>query len=102
MKIRIALLVACLCWAAVAQQQTARPSEAGHIANNVVFMSPGDKFGVNLAGASDGTALSITEESNLKKADLVLSLRQQKGMMLFTIENRTLAGLRSGYEGSEA
>ena len=62
MKTQIALLVACLCWAAVAQQQTALPSETGHIANNVVFMSPGDKFGVNLAGAADGTALSITEE----------------------------------------
>jgi len=89
MKIRIALLVACLCWAAVAQQQTAPPSETGHIANNVVFMSPGDKFGVNLGGASDGTALSVTEEPNLKKADLVLSFRQEKRMMLFTIENRT-------------
>jgi len=52
-------------------------------------MSPGDKFGVSLAGAADGTALSITEEHNLKKADLVLSFRQGKGMMLFTIENRT-------------
>src|SRR2546427_12416208 len=89
MKTRIALLVACLCWAAVAQQQTTPPSETGHIANNVVFMSSGDKFGVNLAGAADGTALSITEAPNLKKANLVLSFRQQKGMMLFTIENRT-------------
>ena len=52
-------------------------------------MSSGDKFGVNLAGAADGTALSITEAPNLKKANLVLSFRQQKGMMLFTIENRT-------------
>ena len=89
MKTRIALLVACLCWTAVAQQQTAPPSETGHVANNVVFMSPGDKFGVNLAGAADGTTLSITEEPNLKKANLVISFRQEKGMMLFTIENRT-------------
>ena len=89
MKTRIALLVACLCWAAVAQQQTAPSYGTGHIANNVVFMSPGDKFGVNLAGAADGTVLSITEEPNLKKASLVLSFGQEKGMMLFTIENRT-------------
>jgi len=89
MKTRIVLLVACLCWAAVAQQQTNPSSETGHIANNVVFMSPGDKFGVNLAGAADGMALSITEEPNLQKANLVLSFRQEKGMMLFTIENRT-------------
>jgi len=52
-------------------------------------MSPGDKFGVNLAGAAEGTALSISEEPNLKKADLVFSFRQEKKMMLFTIENRT-------------
>src|SRR6266576_5321800 len=89
MKTRIALLVACLCWTAVTQQQTAPPSETGHVANNVVFMSPGDKFGVNLAGAADGTTLSITEEPNLKKANLVISFRQEKGMVLFTIENRT-------------
>jgi hypothetical protein len=89
MKTRIALLVACLFWAAVAQQQTALPSETGHIANNVVFMSPGDKLGVNLAGAADGTALSITEEPDLKKANLVLNFRKEMGMMLFTIENRT-------------
>jgi hypothetical protein len=89
MKTRIALLVAGLCWAAIAQQQTIPRSEAGHIANNVVFMSSGDNFGVNLAGAADGTALSITEEPNLKKASLVLSFRQEKGMMLFMIENRT-------------
>lgn len=66
MKARIALLVGCLCWSALGQQQTAPPSETGHIGNNVVFMSPGDKFGVNLAGAADGMALSITEEPNLK------------------------------------
>ena len=89
MKTRIALLVACLWSAAVAQQQTASPSETGHITNNVVFMSPGEKFGANLAGAADGTALSITEEPDRKKANLELSFRQEKGMMLFTIENRT-------------
>jgi hypothetical protein len=89
MKTRIALLSACLCCAALAQQQTVPPSEAGHIVNNVVFMSPGDEIGVNLAGAADGTALSITEDRNPKKANLVLRLKQQKGMMLFTIQNRT-------------
>jgi hypothetical protein len=89
MKTRIALVLACLCSAAVAQQQSAAPSETGHIGNNVVFMSPGEKFGVNLAGAADGTALSITEEPNLKKANLVLNFRQEMGTMLFTIENRT-------------
>ena len=89
MKTRNALLVACLCWASVAQQQTTPPSETSHIANNVVFMSPGDKFGVNLAGTEDGTALSVTDEPNLKNANLVLSFRQEKGIMLFTIENRT-------------
>jgi len=89
MKTRIAPLVASLFWATVAQPQTVPPSETGRIANNVVFMSPGDNFGVNLAGAADGTALSITEEPNLKKANLVLSFRQEKGMMLFTIQNRT-------------
>ena len=89
MKTRIALLVACLCWAAVAQQQTTPPSEKGHIANNVVFMSPGDKFGVNLTGASDGTLLSITEETDLNKANLILSFRHETELMLFTIDNRT-------------
>jgi hypothetical protein len=44
---------------------------------------------VNLDEAADKTALSITEEPNLKKANLVLSFKQEKGMMLFTIENRT-------------
>ena len=88
MKNRAILLLACLCWAALAQNQTAPPSEPGHIANNVVFMCPGDKFGVNLAGAANGTVLSITEEPDLKKADLILSFKQEKGMMLFTIENR--------------
>jgi hypothetical protein len=88
-KIRIALLVGCLCWCALGQQQTAPPSETDHIANNVVFMYPGDKFGVNLAGAADGIALSLSEEPDLKKANLVLSFQQMKGMMLFTIENGT-------------
>jgi hypothetical protein len=73
----------------MAQQQTAPLSETGHIANNVVLMSAGEKFGLKLAGAADGTALSITEEPNLKKANLVLNFRQEKAMMLFTIENRT-------------
>ncbi|HVP42189.1 MAG TPA: hypothetical protein VMS96_02090, partial [Terriglobales bacterium] len=86
MKTPIALLIACLYCSALAQQQTAPPSETGHIANNVVFVSPGDKFGVNLAGAADGTPLSITDEPDRKRASLVLSFRQEKGMMLFTIE----------------
>jgi hypothetical protein len=85
MKTRIGLLVACLCWAAVAQQPTVPPTETGHIANNVVFMSPGDKFGVNLAVAADGTPLSITKESDVKKANLVLSFKQEKGIMLLTM-----------------
>jgi hypothetical protein len=89
MKTRIALLIACLCCAARAQQQTAPPSETGHIVNNVVFMARGEKIGLNLAGAADGTALSITEEPNPKTANLVLSFKQEKGMMLFTIQNRT-------------
>jgi hypothetical protein len=89
MRTRIALLIACLCGAALAQQQAAPPSETGHIVNNVVFMSPGEKIGVNLAGAADGTALSITEDANPKNANLVLSFKQEKGMMLFTIQNRT-------------
>jgi hypothetical protein len=89
MKSRIVLLIACLCCAVLAQQQTAPPSETGHIVNNVVFMSPGGKIGVNLAGAADGTALSITEEPNPKKANLVLSFKKEKGLMLFTIQNRT-------------
>ncbi|HEY6968442.1 MAG TPA: hypothetical protein VJA94_04495 [Candidatus Angelobacter sp.] len=89
MEIRIALLVGCLCWSALGQEQTAPRSETGPIANNVVLMSPGDKFGVNLAGAADGLVLSITEEPDLKKANLVLSFKQENGMMLFTIANRT-------------
>jgi hypothetical protein len=89
MKTRIALLLAVLCSAAVAQQQNAPPSETVRIANNVVLMSPGEKFGLNLVGAADGTALSITEQPNLKKANLVVSFRQEKRIMLFTIENRT-------------
>jgi hypothetical protein len=89
MKTRIALLIACLCCAALAQQQTAPPPEVGHIVNNVVFMSPGEQIGVNIAGVADGTALSVTEESNSKKANLVLSFKQEKGMVLFTIQNRS-------------
>jgi hypothetical protein len=52
-------------------------------------MSRGEKIGLNLAGTADGTALSITEEPSPKKANLVLSFKQEKGIMLFTIENRT-------------
>jgi hypothetical protein len=89
MKTRIALLVACLLGAAVAQHQTAPSSVTGHIANDVVFMSPGDKFGVNLAGAAAGAPLGISEESDLKRASLVLSFKQEKKIMLLTIENRT-------------
>jgi hypothetical protein len=89
MTTRILLLVGCLCWPALGQQQTTPPAQTGHIANNVVFMQPGDKFGVNLAAAADGMPLSITEEADLKNANLVLSFSQEKGMMLLTIENRT-------------
>jgi hypothetical protein len=39
--------------------------------------------------AVDGTALSITEEPILKKSEPRTQLRREKGMMLFTIENRT-------------
>jgi hypothetical protein len=52
-------------------------------------MSPGEKIGANLAGEADGTALSITGEPNPKKANLVLSFKQEKRTMLFTIQNRT-------------
>lgn len=89
MKIRIALLTACLCCPALAQQQTAPPSETGRISNGIVFVSPRDKFGLNLAGTADGSPLGITEEPDLKKANLVISLKQEKGMILFTIQNRT-------------
>lgn len=88
MTTRTLLLVGCLCWPALGQQQANRPAQTGHIANNVVFMQPGDKFGVNLAEAADGVSLSITEEADLKNASLVLSFRQEKKMMLLTIENR--------------
>src|SRR5256885_16539300 len=92
MRTRIALrtevLIACFCCAALAQQQ-APPFETGHIVNNVVFVFPGEKIGVNLAGAADGTALNITEDANPTQANLVLSFKQEKGMMLFTIQNRT-------------
>jgi|SRR5215472_2100442 len=88
MQNRIALLVVFLSWAALAQKQI-DPSRQGHVASNVVFMSPRDEFGVNVGEAADGTALSITEESDPKKANLVVSFKQEKGMMLFTIENRT-------------
>ncbi len=64
-------------------------SQTGPIANNVVFIQPGDKFGANLAAAADGMPLSITEGADLKNANLVLSFSQEKGMMLLTIENRT-------------
>jgi len=89
MKTRSALLVACLCCAALAQEQTASPLGTGHIVNNVVFVSPGEEIGLTLGGAANGTALSITEEPNPKKANLVLSFKQEKRMMLFTIQNRT-------------
>jgi len=98
------MLIACLCCAALAQQQTAPPFETGHVVNNVVFMSPGEKIGVNLAGAADGTAQSITEEPNPEKANLVLSFKQEKGMMLLTIQNRTKYWLtyEAGIRGSKA
>lgn len=89
MKTRIALLITCICCVALAQQQNDPPSAAGRIVNNVLFVSPGDKIGVDLAGAVDGTALSVTESPALKKANLVLTFKQEKGMMLFTIQNRT-------------
>jgi hypothetical protein len=89
MKAGIALLTVGLCCAVLAQPQTAPPPETGHITNNVVFMSPVEKIGLNLNGSAEGTALSVTEESNPKKANLVLSFKQEKGLMLFTIQNRT-------------
>ena len=89
MRSRIALLVTCLCCVALAQQQNDPPSVAGRIVNNVLFMSPGGKIGVDLAGAVDGSTLSITESPDPKKANLVLTFKQEKGMMLFTIQNRT-------------
>ena len=90
MKTWIGLLVACLCWSAWGQQQSASTSETGHVTNNVVFISPGEQFGVNLAGAAEGMPLSVSEEPDPKKANLVLRFRQEKGgMTLFTIENRT-------------
>lgn len=89
MKTRIALLITCLCCVALAQQQNDPPSAAGRIVNNVLFMSPGDKIGVDLGGAVDGTTLSITESPDPKKANLVLTFKQEKGMTFFTIQNRT-------------
>ena len=87
MKTRIVLLITCLCCVALAQQQ--KPSAAGRIVNNVLFLSPGNKIGADLAGAVDGTTLSITESPDPKKANLVLTFKQEKGMMFFTIQNRT-------------
>ena len=89
MKSRIVFLIPCLCCTALAQQPAAPPAQTGHIVNNVVFMSPGEKIAVNLAGPADGTALSVTEEPDAKKATLLLSFEREKGMMLFTIQNRT-------------
>ena len=89
MKTRIALLITCICCVALAQPQNDPPSAAGRIVNNVLFVSPGDKIGVDLAGAVDGTTLSVTESPAPKKANLVLTFKQEKGMMLFTIQNRT-------------
>jgi len=90
MKPRIGLLVVCLCWSALGQKQyAAAGSEARHVLNNVVFISPEEKFGVNLAATAEGMPLTISEEPDPKKANLVLSFKQEKGMMLFTIENRT-------------
>jgi hypothetical protein len=90
MKTRIGLLVACLCWSAWGQQQSAPTSETAHVTNNVVFISPGEQFGINLVGATEGMPLGVSEEPDPKKANLVLRFSQEKGgMMLFTIENRT-------------
>lgn len=83
------LVAAPLCWAAMAQQQTAPLSKTNHVANDVVFMSAGDKFALNLAGAADGTPLSIAEEPDLEKANLELSFERKGGIMLLIIENRT-------------
>jgi hypothetical protein len=87
MKSRIALLVVCLCCAAA--QQQIDPSQTTHIKNNVVFMFPGDKFGLDLGESAGTAALNISEEPNLEKASVVLGFKQEKGMMLLTIENRT-------------
>jgi hypothetical protein len=89
MKTRIALLIMCICCVALAQQQKDPPSAVGRIVNNVLFLSPGDKIGVDLDGAADGTTLNITESREPKKANLVLTFKQEKGMMFFTIQNRT-------------
>ena len=52
-------------------------------------MSPGDQTGLNFAGPADGTILSISEEPDLKKAELVLAFTRDKGMMLLSLQNRT-------------
>ena len=79
MKTWIGLLVACLCLTALGQQESARARETSHVANNVVFMSPGEKFGVNLAGAGEGMGLRVTEEPDVKKANLRLRFTQERG-----------------------
>ena len=90
MKSRVGLLVVCVCSCVLGQQQSTPTPETARVANNVVFISPAEKFGVNLAVEGAEMPLNVSEEPDLKKANLVLSFKQEKGkMMLFTIENRT-------------
>lgn len=74
---------------AVPQQPPAPAELEPRVADNSIFVSPGDRFGVNLAGPADGTAVNITYQPDLKKADLVLGFKKEKKMMLLTVENRT-------------
>src|SRR5262245_59776828 len=84
------------CGALPQQQPSPSSSEPVHVADNNVFVVPGDKYGVNLSGPADGTSTNVTYQPELPKADLVFTFKRERGMMLLTIENR--AGHWLSYE----
>lgn len=97
MKLVIGMVMfAWLCSGTLAQQQLSSPSESAHVEDNNVYVFPGNKCGVNLTGIADGTSVNVSFQPDLKKADLVLTFKKEREMMLLTIENR--AGHWVSYE----
>jgi hypothetical protein len=81
-------MFAWFCCGALPQQQPSSPSESSHVADNNVYVFPGDKCGVNLTGSADGTSVNVSYQPDLKKADLVLTFKKERKLMLLTVENR--------------
>jgi hypothetical protein len=89
MKLLVSMMVvACFCHAGLAQDSQA-PPESSHVTDGNVLILLGEKFGVNLTEAPDGTSVAATYQPDVKKADLVLSFKKENSLMLLTIENRS-------------